>query len=745
MLIYIFKILFIWSLFISNSLSESFDSVLIEGNSRISNETIKVFSVIPTEKDISENDLNKILKNLYSTGFFEDVQVNIIDKKLVIKVIENPIIQTVFIEGIKSKKNTSLIKDSLILKDRSSFNSSDVKKDQIITLNVLKNLGYYFAKLETVIRELDQNKIDLIYSIDLGKKAKIKKISFVGEKIFKDSLLKSIIVTEEFKFWKFISGKKYLNENLINFDKRLLKNYYKNNGYYNVIIESSFANYLGKDEFELIFNINSNEKHYFNNMEINLPDDYDINNFDGLAKLFKKLKGEPYSLNSVNDILNEIDKITLDRQYEFLSSTVNEVANNNLINFKFNIAESEKLYIEKINILGNNITREDVIRNHLQIDEGDAFNDILHTKSINNIKSLNFFSNVESNILEGSSQNEKIIDILVEEKPTGEIAAGAGVSTTGTTFSFGVKENNYLGRGVKFDSNLSVSKSKIKGLLSLENPNYKGSDKSLSFVLESTSTDRLTTFGYKSNKTGISLATGFEYFDDLYLNAGLSSYIEDIKVDSSATNSVKKNKGSYFDTYANYTFDYDKRNQKFQTSSGYRSVFTQGVPLLSDNYTLKNTYNFKNYNKWSNESITTLGFFMSSANSITGNDVKLSDRIYIPSSKLRGFETGKVGPMDGSDYVGGNYSVAFNVATTIPQLFPNSENTNFSVFFDAANVWGIDYSSNLKENDKIKSAVGIAVDFFTPIGPLNFSVSEVLTKDKNDVAESFRFNLGTTF
>ncbi len=745
MLIYIFKILFIWSLFISNSLSESFDSVLIEGNSRISNETIKVFSVIPTEKDISENDLNKILKNLYSTGFFEDVQVNIIDKKLVIKVIENPIIQTVFIEGIKSKKNTSLIKDSLILKDRSSFNSSDVKKDQIITLNVLKNLGYYFAKLETVIRELDQNKIDLIYSIDLGKKAKIKKISFVGEKIFKDSLLKSIIVTEEFKFWKFISGKKYLNENLINFDKRLLKNYYKNNGYYNVIIESSFANYLGNDEFELIFNINSNEKHYFNNMEINLPDDYDINNFDGLAKLFKKLKGEPYSLNSVNDILNEIDKITLDRQYEFLSSTVNEVANNNLINFKFNIAESEKLYIEKINILGNNITREDVIRNHLQIDEGDAFNDILHTKSINNIKSLNFFSNVESNILEGSSQNEKIIDILVEEKPTGEIAAGAGVSTTGTTFSFGVKENNYLGRGVKFDSNLSVSKSKIKGLLSLENPNYKGSDKSLSFVLESTSTDRLTTFGYKSNKTGISLATGFEYFDDLYLNAGLSSYIEDIKVDSSATNSVKKNKGSYFDTYANYTFDYDKRNQKFQTSSGYRSVFTQGVPLLSDNYTLKNTYNFKNYNKWSNESITTLGFFMSSANSITGNDVKLSDRIYIPSSKLRGFETGKVGPMDGSDYVGGNYSVAFNVATTIPQLFPNSENTNFSVFFDAANVWGIDYSSNLKENDKIKSAVGIAVDFFTPIGPLNFSVSEVLTKDKNDVAESFRFNLGTTF
>jgi len=745
MLIYIFKILFIWSLFISNSLSESFDSVLIEGNSRISNETIKVFSVIPTEKDISENDLNKILKNLYSTGFFEDVQVNIIDKKLVIKVIENPIIQTVFIEGIKSKKNTSLIKDSLILKDRSSFNSSDVKKDQIITLNVLKNLGYYFAKLETVIRELDQNKSDLIYSIDLGKKAKIKKISFVGEKIFKDSLLKSIIVTEEFKFWKFISGKKYLNENLINFDKRLLKNYYKNNGYYNVIIESSFANYLGNDEFELIFNINSNEKHYFNNMEINLPDDYDINNFDGLAKLFKKLKGEPYSLNSVNDILNEIDKITLDRQYEFLSSTVNEVANNNLINFKFNIAESEKLYIEKINILGNNITREDVIRNHLQIDEGDAFNDILHTKSINNIKSLNFFSNVESNILEGSSQNEKIIDILVEEKPTGEIAAGAGVSTTGTTFSFGVKENNYLGRGVKFDSNLSVSKSKIKGLLSLENPNYKGSDKSLSFVLESTSTDRLTTFGYKSNKTGISLATGFEYFDDLYLNAGLSSYIEDIKVDSSATNSVKKNKGSYFDTYANYTFDYDKRNQKFQTSSGYRSVFTQGVPLLSDNYTLKNTYNFKNYNKWSNESITTLGFFMSSANSITGNDVKLSDRIYIPSSKLRGFETGKVGPMDGSDYVGGNYSVAFNVATTIPQLFPNSENTNFSVFFDAANVWGIDYSSNLKENDKIKSAVGIAVDFFTPIGPLNFSVSEVLTKDKNDVAESFRFNLGTTF
>ncbi len=734
-----------WLLLISPLLSKDFNEISINGNVRISDETIKIFSEITNETFLDENSLNLILKNLYKTGFFKDINLKIEDEKLNINVVENPIIQSVFLKGVKARKNRVIINEALILKDRSSFNITNVKKDEISIITALKKKGYFFAKVISSIENLNDNKVNLTYSIELGDKSKISKISFIGEKIFKDNKLKSIIVSEEFKFWKFISGKKFLNEDLIKFDTRLLYNFYRNKGYYDVKIESSFANYLGNNEFELIFNINSNKKFYFNDIKLNLPAEYDVSNFVKLTKLFNDLKGEPYSLNSINDILKEIDKISLKEQYEFLSSTVDEKIDNDLINFQFNIEESEKLYVEKINIFGNNVTREEVIRNNLVVDEGDAFNSLLHKKSINNLKSLNFFSNIDAEVLEGSSDVQKIINISVDEKPTGEISAGAGVGTAGATVSFGVTENNFLGRGIEFGSNLTVNKESVKGLFSFVNPNFQGSDRSLSFVLESSVTDRLTNYGYKSNKTGFSIGTGFEYYDDIFLTAGLSSYIETLKTDAKATASVQKQKGSYFDTYFNYTLDYDERNQKYQTTEGFRSRWTQNIPFISENYTLKNTYDYRLYNEWLNESIATIGFYLSSVNSISDKDVKLSDRLFIPSNRLRGFELGKVGPRDGTDYVGGNYAAAFNISSTLPQILPNSQNTDFSIFFDAGNVWGVDYSSVLSDSSSIRSSIGIAVDFFTPIGPLNFSLTEVISKDKNDVTESFRFNLGTTF
>jgi len=745
MIKHILKILFFLSLFISSSLSAVSNDVTISGNMRISNETIKMFSDLSNTNSFDENSLNTILKKLYDTGFFKDVKVSSEGDKLFINVIENPIIQTVFIEGLKTKKLSESINKFLILKDRSSFNLINVRKDEISIINFLKDSGFFFSKIESSIQELGDNKISLTYLIDTGEKAKISKISFIGDKKFKNNKLKSIIASEEYKFWKIVSGKKFLNENLVNFDKRLLNNFYKNNGYYNVKIESSFANYLGNNDFELIFNIDADQKFFFNNMKLNLPADYNINNFIKLTNIFKELKGEPYSLNSISDILDEIDIISLNEQYEFLSSTVQEDVENNLINFQFNIQDSETLYVEKINIFGNNITREEVIRNNLEVDEGDAFNSLLHLKSINNIKSLNFFRNVDSKITDGSSTSNKIINIAVEEKPTGEISAGAGIGTNGGTVAFGIKENNFLGRGIEFGSNLTISEESVKGLLAINNPNFKGSGRSLNTRIESTVTDRLVNFGYKSNKSGFSVSSGFEYYNDLNLTAGISAYVETLESDSSASSNIQKQKGSYFDTYLNYTVDYDKRNQRFQPSDGFRSRFTQNIPFISDSYTLKNTYDYKIYNEWFNENIASIGFFASTSNAIGDKNVKLSDRVFIPTNKLRGFEFGKVGPVDGSDYIGGNYSTSLNIASTVPQILPSFENTDFSIFFDAANIWGIDYNSSLSDNSKIRSSVGIAIDFLTVIGPLNFSLTEVISKGKNDVTESFRFNLGTTF
>ena len=738
--------LILLSIFLTfSSYSKNYEKIIIKGNERISNETILVFSEIQDNKSLDENSINEILKKLYKSGFFKDVTVKIENNNLTIDVLENPIIQTVFIEGIKRKKTKESLYEILSLKNRSSYNSTLIKKDESAILSFLKDDGYYFSKVTSSYQDLGDNKIDLLYQIELGEKSKISKISFIGDKKFKDSTLKNIIISEEYKFWKFLSGKKYLNENLINYDKRLLNNFYKNKGFFNVVIESSFANYLGNDEFEIIYNISSGNKFYFNEFNLNLPLDYDRANFQQLDNIFKKLKGENYSLNSIDKILKEIDKIVLNEQFEFLKSTVNESIEDNLINLTFDIDESEKFYVEKINILGNNVTREEVIRNNLLVDEGDAFNELLQTRTLNNLRGLNFFSKVESEILDIDNENKKIINITVEEKPTGEIMAGAGIGTGGGTFAFGVSENNFLGRGIEFASDISVSTESLKGIISMNNPNYKGSNRSLNTSLESTITDRLKNFGYKSNKTGFSVGSSFELYDDLYWNTGVSSFVEKLETDNTASASMKKQEGSYFDTFFNHTFSYDKRNQRYKTSDGYISRFTQNIPLISESYTLTNSYDYKIYNEWLDENVFSIGFFGKTANSLAGKNIKLSDRLYLPSSKLRGFESGKVGPKDGADYIGGNYAASINIATSLSQILPNSQNTNFSVFFDAANVWGIDYSSSLSDESKIRSSIGIALNYLTPIGPLSFSLSEPITKGKNDITESFRFNLGTTF
>ena len=724
--------------------AEIVSKISIEGNKRISTETIKMFSGVSEKDDLSDNDLNLILKNLYDSNFFELVSIKLENNTLTITVKENPIIQNISYEGIKSENLLLDLKKNVIIKSRSSFNEIILKKDKERITEFLKNLGYYFSKIDISIEKLEDNKINLTYNISLGEKAKIKKISFIGNKIFKDKKLKSIILSEEYKSWKFLSGKKYLNEAMINFDKRLLKNFYLNKGFYNVVINSSYAKIIDNQEFELVFNIEANPKLFFGKLSLDLPTDFSKSNYENIEKFFNKLENEPYSLNRVEDILEKIEIITISEQYESVKATINENIEDNKINISFKIEETEKVFIEKINIYGNNITRESVVRNQIEIDEGDPFNQILYAKSLNNIKSLNFFETVDAEILDGSKFNSKIININVKEKATGEIFAGVGTGTSGSNLSFGIKENNYLGSGVLVDSNLSLSETRVKGNLLISNPNYKNSDKSLDLSLQSSVTDRLSSFGYKSNVTGFSVGTKFEYLDDLNLGIATNNTIEKITVDSTASARQKTQEGNYFDSFLGLDFNYDKRNQKFQTTSGFFSNYGLNLPIISDTNTLTNSYIYKIFGELYENNVSTFSVLLKSSNSISGDDIKLSERLYVPGTKLRGFESGKIGPKDGSDFIGGNYVSSINATTTIPMFLENLQTVDIVLFADAANIWGVDYNNSLDKNG-IRSSIGVALDWLTPVGPLTFSLAQPITKEPTDIEETFRFNIGTSF
>ena len=743
-LIYKIKLLLFFFFALTSILrAEIITEITIEGNQRISTETIIMFAGVSANDQVTETDLNKILKKLYNTNFFDLVTVKISDKILFIKVKENPIIQSINFEGIKSSKILENLKKNVFLKSRSSFNEVLLEKDKKKIKNLLKNLGYYFSEIDILIEELKDNKINLTYNIDLGEKAKIRKISFIGDKIFKDKKLKGVILSEEYKPWKFLSGKKYLNEEMISYDERLLKNFYLNKGFYNVVINSSFAKVTEKNSFDLIYNINANSKLFFGNLTIDIPNDFSKTNYEEVENFFDKLKNEEYSVNRIENIVEKIETITINEQYESIKASVNEQIVDNKININFKIEEIEKFFIERINILGNNITRESVIRNQIEIDEGDPFNEILYTKSLNNIKSLNFFEKVNGEILDGNEFNTKIINILITEKATGEIFAGVGTGTDGSNLSFGVKENNYLGRGVMIDSNLNISNERVKGKFVVSNPNYRNSDKILDLALEATSIDRSDTSGYKSNVTGFSIGTKFEYLDDLRFGLSTRNNIEKIDVDASASAKQKKQDGNYFDSFIGLDFFYDKRNQKYQTTSGFFSGYNLNLPIISDTNTLINNYNFKIFRELYENNVSTLSFLFKSANSLTGDDVKLSERLYLPGRKIRGFESGKIGPKDGSDYIGGNFVSSINATTTIPFL-ENIQSVDVVMFADAANIWGVDYDSSLDKNG-IRSSFGIGLDWLTPVGPLTFSLAQPITKESTDIEETFRFNIGTSF
>ena len=308
-----------------------------------------------------------------------------------------------------------------------------------------------------------------------------------------------------------------------------------------------------------------------------------------------------------------------------------------------------------------------------------------------------------------------------------------------------LKKKNFFGKGIQLDANLELSDETIRGKFSSVNPNWRGTDQSLIFNVQSSETDRIKTFGYKTTTTGFTVGTRFEYYEDLFLLPSISNYYESLKTSSTASSNLQKQRGTYFDTDFDYIIDYDKRNQKFQTTDGFRSKFSQSIPIVSDTNAISNGYEFNFYHEISDGMIGSFNFYSKTINSITGDDVRVSERLYMPTNKLRGFERGKIGPVDSSDYVGGNYVSAINLAATLPHFVPNVQNADFSVFYDLGNVWGVDYSSAVDESNKLRSAVGIAVDWYTPIGPLSFSYAAPLTKASTDKTETFRFKLGNYF
>ena len=740
----IFISIILFFIFLSaHSHSEVVKKIEIKGNERISAETITVFGDISVGKNYEISDINSLIKKLYDTTFFSNISVVVKNNILSVTVKENPIINSITFEGEKAKKYKEKIRELLSLRENSSFMENNIKSDINLIKDFYRSIGFYFVKIDVEIAKLEKNRINISYLIDKGEKAKITKIYFLGDKKIREKKLRDIITSQESGWWKFISRSVYLSKGRIELDKRLLKNYYRNKGYYEVNIKSTNIEYAEGEGFVLTYNINAGNRYKFKKIFANISEALDKNAFLSLENEFDKLVGKYYSQRKLKSVLDKIDKLSEQKELQFINHSILETLDGNGVEVKINIFEGEKVIIERINIVGNSVTNDSVIRSALIVDEGDPFSTLLVNKSINEIKARNIFGKVEHEVFPGSSDGLKVLEISVEEKATGELMAGAGIGTDGTSFQFSITENNWLGRGVQLQSLLNVSEHKISGNILLNNPNYNYSGNAVKTALEISSTDRSSTSGFQSSRTGFELGTGFEQYENVFIYPEISIALEDIEVDVDATAAVKKMEGNFFNADLTYAISLDKRNQRFRPTQGYKTTFRQSLPLIQDSSSILNGIDVSAYHGFSEDLIGLLKIYARTINGID-SDVRLTNRLFIPRNRLRGFNTYKVGPKDGDDYIGGNYITAVNAEAQLPNLLPESYRTDFSLFLDTANVWGVDYTT-VDETDKIRSSIGVSANVYTTIGPLTFTFAESISKSSNDETETFNFRIGTSF
>ena len=740
----IFFILLFLALF-NNSFAETVNKIEINGNKRVSDETIKVYGQIkPLNSNFTDSDINNIIVNLYKTNFFKDINIAIKNRTLVINLVEYPLINQIIIIGEASSGIKKRIKEIISLKEKNSFIRNNLNNDINLIKKLYSSIGYKFANIDSKIKKIDENNFDIAIEVSKGNLTKIKNIFFIGDKIIKERRLRDVIVSEEDKFWKIISKNTKFSENQISLDVRLLNNYYKSLGYYDVEINSAQAEVLNSSDVNLTFSINAGKRFTFNKIETIVDSTFNKSLFFPLENIYKEIVGDYYSPAKITKILKEIDKLIIENNLQFVEHDVVETIANDEISLKFNIREGDKVLIERINIKGNNVTNESVIRSELLLDEGDPLTNLNLDKSIAKLKSRNIFRSVKHEVLPGSKNDLKIIDIFIEEKPTGEISAGAGVGTNGGSLAFNVTENNWLGEGKIVGFNFEVSQETLKGQFSYTNPNYDLLGNSVSYNLRNTSNDKPNQ-GYENSLFAIGASTSFEQFNNVTADLGINLSYDDLRTTSNASDALQKQSGEFTELSASYGFFYDQRDRSFMPTSGSVISFNQSLPIYADKPFIENGVSASFYNSFSENYIGSGKFLMSTITGINDENVRISKRKSLSSKRLRGFEKGKVGPVDEDDHIGGNYTAAVNFDLSLPNFLPESTNTDVSLFLDFGNVWGVDYDDSIDDGSKIRSSTGLSASWISPIGPMTFTLAQNLSKASTDKTESFNFNLGTTF
>lgn len=733
--------LFLLFNFNSYSYSDTIRDVKLIGNSRISLDTIKAKIQFVKNKDYSSEELNKVQKKIYETGFFNSVELNVKNDLLVITVKENPLIDFFYISGEEREKFKEALFDQLKLGPNKIFSDYALLEDIEKLKTIYKSNGYYNIEVTPEISLRKDNQVNLVLNIKKNNQTKINRIFFIGEKYFKNSDLLNQVLSSEDRWYK-LSNNTILNEDRIIVDKSILKNFYLDEGFYDVQIVSSNIKFRADGLADIIFSINSGDKYKFNKIifkeKERLLNEVDLKNLNNMFN--SDINKSLYSVKKIRKIKNQIQDYLTENNYSNVNFTTNEkkIFDKKLIDIEFSFFKADSRVVNNILIKGNSLTNENVIRRNLFFSEGDFFSEQKKERSIDKLNATRIFKSVK--IENVNIDNTKLDAIVsVEEQPTGSIYGGLGVSSNEASINFGLSENNFLGKGNKLNTTLVLGTQTVTYDITYVDPDFNYSDnllKARAYVLRTTYDNT----GYESSKIGNEISTNYEIFETINFTTGLGIDYDDV---SSTT--LPRLTGKYFTTRGFYGFSKDTRNRFFNTTEGYRAGFIQSIATPPSDITyLKNEIYNNFYYPLHKDYTLNSKMGLSSINSLNNKDIKLSDRLFLPQTYIRGFENKGLGPYENGDHVGGNYSSYLNVASTFPNPLPEKLNATSIFFIDAANIWGVDYDSSF-DKSKIRASIGVGLDWLSPLGPINFTLANPISKSDTDKTQKFTFQIGSTF
>lgn len=723
------------------------ETISIEGNRRVAVATILAYLPIKVGDLATSSAINTAVERLFETDLFADINIGMNDAVLQIDLVENPIINRVNIEGNEAIKDDKLL-EFLNIQPRRVYSSELAIEGAKRLLAVYQASGRYAAVVEPQIIKLDENRVDLIFLVDEGPLIKISSITFSGNQRYSDYALRSVIASREKRWWAIFSATDKYDEGRLEYDDRLLRQFYLSRGYADIDVTRAQGGLLpDRSGFAVTFLLSEGERYKVGEIDITS----EIENVDlaQMAALFDFGDDRWYDVRKLELGLLAISNALGEEGYAFVD-VIPEVMTDPetaTLQIAITIGEARKNFIERIEIINNTRTTDTVVRRELELVEGDAFNSLKLERSIRNVRNLGFFADVGVRNMRGSSDEQTVTEIEVEEQSTGEFSVGLGYSSLDkTNFSVGINERNFLGTGRSVEATLGLSESSTDLRLSLSEPYLFGRDlNGRASIFNQKTKSNSTTI----TSTGVDFGVGFTAANSIYHRVGYKlAQAKTTNTSTTAKSITGENGKTLLQSSVRYTVGRDTRDNRFDPSEGHLLEVSEELSGFGGDVTHSKTIFSASYYKpfLFNALVIGASGEVGHINGL-GNNVTQSQRFFLGGGNVRGFDSGGIGPRDegNNEAVGGNnkYSGTFEVVSSVG--LSKDLGVRWTVFSDYGSVWDTDYPQGVKgaTDSSLRASLGVGFLWDTALGPLSFYWADAITKTSYDRLKRFQFNIGT--